>query len=73
MAKTKIIVAGKIDKVGLKKVGIGLLIGAAGYLVTFLADIPQAYDFGEYTTIVAIACAGLVNFLRKKLLPYESK
>jgi len=73
MAKTKIIEAGKIEMEGLKKVGKGLLIGLAGYALTFIIDLPQAYDFGQYTAIITVVSAGVVNYLRKKLLPYSVK
>jgi len=73
MAKIKLIDAGKIDPLGWKKVGKGLIIALSGAVLTFLVDLPAAYDFGPYAVIVAAVIATGVNFFRKLLTTYESK
>jgi len=69
----KIIESGKMNGEGWKKIGKGLLIALAGALVTFLVDLPNAYDFGKYSIIVVAVASTLVNFLRKWLTSYKSK
>lgn len=73
MGNTTIIPAGKIDVEGLKKVGIGALIAAAGALLTYIENGIPGLDFGEWTPIVVMVNSVVVNFLRKLIFPYEKK
>jgi hypothetical protein len=70
---TKTVPAGKLDIVGLKKVGKGALIAGAGAVLTYLTSAIPGVDFGPYTTLVAAGFSVLTNFLWKLLTNYESK
>jgi len=69
--KTKVIVAGKLESEGLKKIGKGAIIAVIGALVPFLITISTSYDFGEWGPIVGAVCAILANYLRKRFLSYS--
>jgi len=70
---TKTIPSGKIDLVGLKKVGIGALIAGAGAVLTYLTEMIPSIDFGTWTPIVVATFSVAVNYFRKLLIKYESK
>lgn len=59
-----------IDMIGLKKVGKGLLIAAAGAALTYLAEAIPGIDFGAWTPLVVAGTSVLVNFGRKFLSSY---
>lgn len=57
-----------VDSIGLKKVGKGMLIAAAGGVLVYLESIAGMPDFGGIGTIIQFAVsAGLVNLARKFL------
>jgi len=73
MAKTKIISNGKLDVVGLKKIGKSFLISLIAAGIAFVGDLTNVVDFGGYQNIVITFIPFVVNFLRKWLGKYESK
>ncbi len=60
-----------IDKVGLKKVGKGLLIAVAGAALTYLEGAIPGVNFGSWTTIAYAINSAIINFGRKFLISYE--
>lgn len=73
MGKIKIITSGKLDKVGLKKIGKSLLLTIGAALIGFIGDSTGVIDYGSYETLVATLLPFVVNFLHKLLGKYESK
>lgn len=59
-----------IDKIGLKKVGKGLLIGVGGILLTGLEQAIPYIDVGEWNPFVLTINSALVNLGRKFLTEY---
>jgi len=70
---TETIPSGKIDLVGLKKVGIGALIAGGGAILTYLAEVIPTVEFGVWTPVAVAGFSVIINYLRKLLLKYESK
>lgn len=60
----------RIDKVGLKKVGKGLLIGIGGLVLTALEQAIPFIDVGEWNPIVVVINSTLANLLRKIFSEY---
>ena len=60
----------KIDKVGLMKVGKGLLIGVGGLLLTALESALPYIDFGKWAPVAVVVNSTLVNFFRKYIISY---
>ncbi len=73
MTKIKIIKSGKIDKVGMIKIGKSLLLTLAAAAVGWLGNSVGIVDYGSYETLVATMLPFVVNALYKVLAPYESK
>lgn len=73
MEKIKIIGAGKLDIVGLKKLGKSFLISLVSAGILFMGDLTSIIDFGSFQNIAMTFIPFGVNFLRKVLAPYESK
>lgn len=71
--KIKIISAGKLDKVGLQKLGKSFLISLAAAGIVFVGDLTNTVDFGGLGAIAATFMPFVANFLRKWLAKYESK
>ena len=70
--KKQTIPSGKIDLVGLKKVGIGALIAGGGAILTYLATAIPGVDFGIWTPVAVGLASIVINFLRKLLQKYEA-
>ena len=62
---------GKIDLIGLKKVGKGALIAGGGAVLTYLAEALPGINFGEFAPVAVAISAVLINFLRKLMMKYE--
>jgi len=73
MAKIKIISNGKLDKLGMKKIGKSLLLTMGAAAIGWVGDSLNIIDYGSASTIVATALPFVVNFLYKWLGRYESK
>ena len=73
MTKEKVIVAGKINIEGFKKVGKGALIGLSGYILTEIPVLFNMFDFGSYQPLAVVVLGVLINFLRKWLTSYKTK
>ena len=71
--KTKIISSGKLDVVGLKKVGKSFLITLGAAAIGWIGNSTGVIDYGSVETIVATVLPFVVNFLYKFLGKYESK
>ncbi len=71
--KIKVIVAGKMDAEGWKKIGKSFLLTLGAEAIIFLGSLTQVADFGSFETYVAAAVPLLVNFLRKWLGKYKTK
>lgn len=72
MVKTKIISNGKLDKVGLKKIGKSLLLTLGAAAIGWLGNSVNIIDYGSSATIIATALPFIVNFLYKWLGKYEA-
>ena len=72
MSKIKIVTNGKLDKVGLKKIGKSFLLTIAAAAVGWLASSVDFIDYGSLETIIATFLPFLVNTLYKWLGRYES-
>jgi hypothetical protein len=72
MVKTKIVSSGKLDMVGLKKIGKSLLITVAAAAIGWLGNSTGFIDYGSMETVVATFLPFVVNFLYKLLGEYES-
>lgn len=72
MVKTKIISNGKLDLVGLKKIGKSLLISLGGAAILFVADLATTIDFGGLSTYAVVFFPWLANTLKMWLGKYES-
>ncbi len=73
MAKIKIISNGKLDAIGLKKVGKSFLLTMGACAIGWIGNMTGIIDFGSSESIVAIFLPFVVNFLYKWLGKYESK
>jgi len=62
----------KINKENLKKVGKGALIAGAGAAITIVSDSALAFDYGEWSVVVATVLSILIN-LGRKVLAKESE
>jgi len=71
--KIKLITAGKLDKVGLNKIGKSFLITVGGAAIGFVADLLNVIDFGGYQNLAIVALPFIANVLYKWLGTYESK
>jgi len=60
----------KIDKIGLQKVGKGLLIGIGGLILTGVEQAIPFINVGEWNPIVLTINSVIVNALRKILVTY---
>lgn len=72
MKKAKIIESGKLDIVGLKKIGKSLLLTIAASILGWLGNSVGIIDYGSVETIVATILPFLVNAGYKWLGKYES-
>ncbi len=72
MVKTKIISKGKLDKVGLKKIGKSFLLTLAAAAIGWVGNSTNIIDYGSSSTIIATALPFVVNFLYKWLGTYEA-
>jgi len=70
--KTKIISNGKLDIVGLKKVGKSFLITLGAAAIGWIGNSVGVIDYGSTETIVATILPFFVNFLYKWLGKYEA-
>jgi len=73
MVKTKIITSGKLDIVGLKKIGKSFLLTLGAAVVGWIGNSVGIIDYGSAETIVATILPFIVNALYKWLGKYESK
>lgn len=73
MAKIKIIKSGKLDMVGLKKIGKSLLITIGAAVLGWVGNSVGLIDYGSYETISATFLPFIVNSAYKILGTYESK
>ena len=71
--KTKIITNGKLDKIGLKKIGKSLLLTIGASVIGWIGNSTGIIDYGSAETIVATCLPFIVNFLTKWLGKYESQ
>ena len=72
MAKTKIITNGKLDKVGLKKIGKSLLLTIGAAVLGWIANSAGVIDYGSFNDLAITTLPFIVNFLRKFLGKYTS-
>ena len=54
-----------MNKEDLNKILKGALIALSGALLTYLAEIPEMVDFGDYQAIIVAVFSVLVNVGRK--------
>ena len=73
MTKTKIISSGKLDVVGLKKIGKSLLLTIGAAVIGWIGNSTGVIDYGSAETIVATILPFIVNAGYKWLGTYESK
>ena len=73
MEKIKIVTNGKLDVVGLKKIGKSLLLTLGAVVVGFVADSTGVIDYGSMSSIVNTFLPFAVNAAYKWLAKYESK
>ena len=73
MEKARIITNGKLDIVGLKKIGKSLLLTLGAAAIGWLGNSVGIIDYGTSETIVATFLPFAVNALYKWLGKYESK
>jgi len=75
MAKTKIklVSMGKLDKLGMKKIGKSFLLTIGAAAIGFIANSVDIIDYGSAETLVATMLPFVANFLRKFLGKYETK
>jgi len=73
MAKTKIITNGKLDILGLKKIGKSLLLTIGAAVIGWVGNSTGIIDYGSMETIIATFLPFIVNAGRKVLGKYESK
>ena len=71
--KTKIISNGKLDKVGLKKIGKSLLLTLAAAALGWIGNSAGVIDYGSAETLAATILPFIVNVGYKWLGKYESK
>lgn len=62
----------KLNKLDLRKIGIGAAVAAGGALVTYGAELVAQIDFGDLTPLVVMAASILVNIARKWLVGANS-
>lgn len=67
MAKKKVSNKMKLTKENMIKVLKGLGIAAGSVILTELSAAITAFDYGEWTPIVYMASAALINLVRKYL------
>jgi len=73
MAKVKIITNGKLDKIGLKKIGKSLLLTIGAAVLGWILNSANVIDYGSMETIIATFLPFIVNAGNKWLGKYESK
>lgn len=61
----------KIDKVGIKKVGVGFLIALGGVALTYWQDAFLHIDFGQWQMLAVAVNSALVNLAKKLLTDYS--
>jgi len=71
--KTKIITNGKLDIVGLKKIGKSFLLTLGAAVLGWIANSAGIIDYGSAETIAATLLPFIVNVGYKILGKYESK
>lgn len=62
-----------IDKVGLKKVGVGFLIALGGVALTYWQDAFLHIDFGQWQMLAVAVNSALVNLAKKFLTDYSNQ
>jgi len=72
MAKTKIITSGKLDKVGVKKIGKSLLLTIAAAILGWIGNSAGVIDYGSSETLAATLLPFIVNAGYKWLGKYEA-
>lgn len=70
--KIKIISSGKLDSLGVKKLGKSFLITLGACIIGFVGNLTGIVNFGNQETIIATMLPFLVNFLKIWLGKYES-
>lgn len=73
MGKTKVISNGKLDVIGLKKIGKSLLLTLGAAAIGWIGNSTGFIDYGSSETIIATFLPFVVNALYKWLGKYESK
>ena len=73
MAKTKIITNGKLDILGLKKIGKSLLLTIGAAIIGWVGNSTGLIDYGSTETIIATILPFIVNAGYKWLGRYESQ
>jgi len=73
MAKAKIITNGKLDVVGMKKIGKSLLLTLGAALLGWIGNTAGVIDYGSAETVIATILPFIVNAGYKWLGKYESK
>ena len=71
MTKIKIVTNGKLDKVGLQKVGKSFLLTLGAAAIGFIGNLTGVIDFGSSETLIATMLPFITNFLMKWLGRYE--
>jgi len=70
--KIKIISNGKLDKVGMKKIGKSLLLTLGAAVLGWIGNSTGVIDYGSAETIIATLLPFIVNAGHKWLGKYES-
>ena len=73
MAKTKIVSNGKLDMIGVKKIGKSLLITIIAAIIGFVGDSMNVIDYGSAESLIATVLPFIVASANKWLGKYESK
>ena len=73
MAKTKIITNGKLDILGLKKIGKSLLLTIGAAVLGFIGSSAGIIEYGSFNELAITFLPFIVNAGRKVLGKYESK
>ena len=55
----------RLNKITLRKIGIGALIALGGALLTYISGYVSNTDFGPYTALVVAIWSILVNLFRE--------
>lgn len=73
MGKAKIISNGKLDIIGVKKIGKSLLITVVAAVIGWIGNSAGVIDYGSFNELAITFLPFIVNAARKVLFKYEAK